>query len=97
MKKKIKIMSSVLVASTFLFLAFGSEESKNKENSDSNVSNAPKSNDGTDTWIPDGYHRGSDCSDCSGTGHKTYYLSNDTPYSGICPSCNGRGYKTEKN
>ena len=103
--KYIKIICSTLIVGTFLFIAFGSDESKSSSddsnsnsssNSSTNNSSTPKSNDGSDTWIPDGYQKGSSCGDCGGSGHQTYHMQDGTPYSGTCPGCNGRGYKTEK-
>ena len=50
--------------------------------------------DGSET-PPSGYHKGSSCSDCSGTGKMTNsglaHQSGD-----MCAGCNGKGYHWEK-
>ncbi len=57
-----------------------------------------KSNDGNETWIPDGYSKGSDCSDCNGTGYYTHdILGSPNSEGGVCAGCNGRGYRLDKN
>lgn len=74
------------------------EEDYNRRHSNSSTSDTPESNDGSETWIPTGYHKGGSCYDCSGTGHYTYSIEGTgVNEGGVCAGCNGRGYNLIKN
>lgn len=102
MTQVIRNIKSVAIGCFFIFLAFASsddnaKESESVEQNQEDV-NSYTSNDGSDTWIPEGYSKGSDCSDCSGTGHYTHdVLGSPGSEGGICAGCNGRGYHLNKN
>ena len=83
--KYIKIISSTLIVGAFLFLAFGSDESKDKGSSNSTTTSSSSS---TEDTPPAGYEKGGSCSQCSGSGK----CLNNQGQEWVCPSCNGKGY-----
>jgi hypothetical protein len=104
-KQYLKTIFSTLIVGAFLFLAFGSDDSKssssNSNSSSSSSSSSSSKNTRTvysggyaveiDLTPPKGYEKGATCSDCDGGG-VTNYLGTDM----ICPGCNGRGFKCRK-
>lgn len=91
-KQYLKTISSILIVGFFVFLAFGSEESSESKNSSSSSSTTETES------APDGYHKGSSCSDCSGTGYLTHDNALGYGKKGdVCAGCNGKGYHWVKN
>lgn len=88
--KYFKIISSTIIASAFLFLAFGSDESKDKGSSNSSTTSSSSS---IVNEAPVGYHKGSSCIDCSRTGYYTHdVMGLPGSKGGVCAGCNGKGY-----
>ncbi len=93
-KQYIKTISSVLIVGFFVFLAFGSEESSDNKNSNSSSTSSTIETE----KAPNGYHKGSSCSDCSGTGYLTHDNALGYGKKGdVCAGCNGKGYHWVKN
>jgi hypothetical protein len=92
--KYLRTLGSILITSVFLLLAFGSDDS-NKTSSPS-----PSISTSSSTDIPEGYQRGMNCSDCSGTGYYTHDMlggCSTCPKKGqMCAGCNGRGFTLVK-
>ena len=93
--KFLKTVGSILLVGTFLFLAFGSDETKSSNTSSSSSSDSKKYRTvysggyavQIDLTPPAGCKEGATCSGCDGIG-VTNYLGTDM----ICPSCNGKGF-----
>jgi uncharacterized protein YecT (DUF1311 family) len=91
----LKTIGSILLVGTFLFLAFGSDDTKSSSNKSISSSNSKKSRTvysggyavEIDLTPPAGCKEGAICSGCDGIG-VTNYMGNDM----ICPSCNGKGF-----
>lgn len=102
-KQYLKTIGSTLIVVTFLFLAFGSGDSKSSSESSSSITTTSSSKKNTRTVYSGGYaveidltpiagyKKGETCSDCDGGG-VTNYDGSDM----ICPGCNGRGFKWRK-
>jgi len=88
-KLHLKIIGSTLIVGTFLLLTYSCDDSKDKEPS----SDSPSSESSSVQEAPEGYREGSSCNSCKGTG-SVYYQS--TGADGVCPACNGKGFKWEK-
>ena len=89
--KYFKIVGSILIAGVFVFLAFGSGKSSDKESSSSSTSSTSSTSSVEEA--PVGYHKGGSCSDCSGTGYYTHSIEGTgVKEGGVCAGCNGRGY-----
>ena len=96
---KLTVIFFVIIAFIFLLLfSIKNESEKPSDSISSSSSNStPKSNDGSETWIPAGYEKGSSCSDCNGTGHYTHSIEGTmVKEGGVCAGCNGRGYMLRK-
>jgi hypothetical protein len=91
--KYFKTIGSILLVGAFLFLAFGSDDTKSSDTSPSSNSKKTRTvySGGyaveIDLTPPAGCTEGATCSGCDGSG-VTNYLGNDM----ICPSCNGKGF-----
>jgi DnaJ-class molecular chaperone len=104
-KQYLKTIGSTLIVGAFLFLAFGSDDSKSSSSDSSSSSSSSSSTSSKNTRTvysggyaveidltpPAGYEEGSTCDQCDGGG-VTSYNGSDM----ICPSCNGKGFKWRK-
>lgn len=93
--KFLKTIGSILLVGIFLFIAFGSDETKSSSTSSNSSSDSKKYK----TVYLDGYavkidltplagcKEGATCSGCNGIG-VTNHMGTDM----ICPSCNGKGF-----
>jgi hypothetical protein len=97
--KYVKLLSSILTIGVFMFLAFGSDDSKDNDTVNDSSSYSTDENESSDDSqseeeAPDGYKKGESCSSCSGTGYYDHDVegteSDET--GGICAGCNGKGY-----
>ena len=88
----IRIAFAVIVLAFALKLTvFKSKGSNNKESSTEITSTKQVSSSNSSSFnlheAPAGYKRGSDCSDCEGTGKVRW-----KGYDAVCAGCNGKGY-----
>ena len=97
--KYVKLLSSTLTIGVFLFLAFGSEDSKKNnsvtDNSSYTSNDIESSSDSqSEEEAPDGYEKGESCSSCSGTGYYDHDVEGTErdETGGICAGCNGKGF-----
>jgi hypothetical protein len=105
--KYIKIISSSLIAGAFLFLAFGSDDSKSSSSNSSTSTPTSTSTKNTrtvysggyavviDLTPPAGYEEGMTCSDCDGEG-VVHDNGMGKKIDMICPACGGKGFKWHK-
>ena len=105
--KYIKIISSTLIVGAFLFLAFGSGDSKSDSSSSGSNSSSSKSSKNTrtvysggnaveiDLTPPAGYEEGATCNNCDGSG-VTHDNGMGKKIDMICAGCNGKGFNWRK-
>ena len=94
MKRFLRIYGIVLVVLyTYLVVDYKMEpEVVKAESSTESTTNYSSSSD-----APSGYHKGSSCSSCSGTGRYTRdVFGHPGSKGGICAGCNGKGYNLVK-
>jgi hypothetical protein len=97
--KYVKFLSSILTIIVFLFLAYGSDDTKDNDSVNDNSSysvNEEESSDDSQSEeeAPDGYKKGGSCSSCNGTGYYDHDVEGTErdETGGICAGCNGKGF-----